>query len=227
MSLPLMPGSEPVVPIQAMPEPQRETPRRLPTTPNGALGGCDCDACERLRMQYAEQMRTMTLPVYDSSIALDQSLARPQSSWFTAPESDVIQGRYTLDRRANASMAGGERWLRPSTGELFNDAGGQQRVNAVTLQPDGTWQTRSGMIWEALVPDRTPNAPNAGRIRGRYDFSQARQPEDMLQGRVRWREPGTFWVYDEGGIRQWTYTRELPGGVLEDDRNCRWVPTEV
>lgn len=73
-----------------------------------------------------------------------------------------------------------------------------------------------------------PASPlNFGRIRGRYDFSSSWNRNDALQGAVRWREPGTMQVYDEFGLRQWTYTEELAGGVLRDPGNRRWYTTEV
>jgi hypothetical protein len=221
MSLPLMPGSEPIPEkapepsskAQAMAEAYGATPavgNRLRGTTNGALLGCDCEACQRLRIQdHAARLAVPPPPVFN---------------WESAPQpSDVIQGRYTLDRDANACLAGEARWLRPSTGELFNDAACQERCNSsMTPRADGTWASRGQLVWEAV-----PVNQNAGRIRGRYDFTHSQNPQDGFHGMVRWREPGTLYVFDEEGRRQWTYTRELPGGILEDDRGRRWVPTEV
>ena len=68
--------------------------------------------------------------------------------------------------------------------------------------------------------------PNAGRIRGRYNFSRANM-RSGLDGPVRWRQPGTLCVHDENGARQWTYTQELADGSLSDNAGCRWYPTEV
>lgn len=62
-----------------------------------------------------------------------------------------IRGRYTLDAVANASLAGLERWLDPTTGMLYDDATDGLSSNSGMLErTDRTWRSRGDMIWEAI-----------------------------------------------------------------------------
>lgn len=211
MSLPLMPGSEPIPEIKPAPTiniPRAEVDNRLRGTESGALSGCGCEACQRLRKQDQEARRAVPLPVFSWDEAIPAF----------APLPDVIQGRYTLDPGANASMAGEARWLRPSTGELFTDAACQERCNS-SMTPRAS---RGLMVWEAVSVNQ-----NAGRIRGRYDFTHSLRPQDGMHGQVRWREPGTLEVFDEAGRRQWTFVEQHDDGSLSDRSGRHRVPTEV
>lgn len=76
----------------------------------------------------------------------------------------------------------------------------------------------------AMANSEYPRDMPPGMIRGRYDMSYSRNPNDGFHGQVRWRAPGTMFVFDSEGRRQWTYEEELPDGTLVDRASRRWVP---
>lgn len=48
-----------------------------------------------------------------------------------------------------------------------------------------------------------------------------------MHGELRWRLPGTTYVFHSSGARQWVFDSELPDGTLVDRANHRWVPEAV
>lgn len=61
-----------------------------------------------------------------------------------------IRGRYTRDTDVNGTLAGGERWLDPANGCLYDNLTGMRSVNSgMTPRVDGTWVNDNGRVWEA------------------------------------------------------------------------------
>jgi hypothetical protein len=117
----------------------------------------------------------------------------------------------------------------PPVGAGLAEVGGVDAYAAMRrLFPANQWAQAAMPTGQPLqVFDWNIPDPNAGRIRGRYDFSQSETPGAGLVDQVRWRQPGTMSVYDEQGARQWTYVNEHADGSLSDARGRRWYPTEV
>lgn len=146
-ALPLMPGFEPVQVIQAPPEkvaPPFET-TGMYATMNGALLGCGCGICHRLRREdTAERER--------AQVAHAAPPAPMQVFNWGAPVSQRIPGRYTTDGDANLSQAGRDRWLDPVSRELYSTPDEPVRCNSgMSEQANGTWVSRGGMVWEPHV----------------------------------------------------------------------------
>lgn len=61
-----------------------------------------------------------------------------------------IRGRYTRDTDVNGMLAGGECWLDPAGGCLYDNPTVVGSVNSgMTPRMDGTWASASGRVWEA------------------------------------------------------------------------------
>lgn len=96
-----------------------------------------------------------------------------------------------------------------------------QRQAMMAMQYGASQRTVEAM---AVANSEYPRGMPAGMIRGRYDMSYSRNPNDGFHGQVRWRQPGTMFVFDSEGRRQWTYEEELMSGTLVDRSGRRWVP---
>lgn len=165
--LPLMPGDDTLRPEDRSPAPQASAAPAEVAVPSGWYedSACDCPVCREVRASRAAQAIRGTPDLYREVAAFaipdlgaqafqtvtGRSRAGEPAMQDVPLPTTRISGRYTQDRDANSSLAGGRRWLEPSTGALYDTVSDSFAINSgLSKQDDGTWVSPSGMVWEAV-----------------------------------------------------------------------------
>lgn len=169
MSLPLMPGAEPVQIRRKASEPPR--PSFVDEAPANAVVGCGCVVCQQVR-QYQSQRRApvdMAAQYGGTVTGCTSSRAQPEMqnlprnappppapgvfNWDMPQRVESIglnqgriRGRYDPSGGGHV-FRGAPRWLDEADGQLYDSDGG--RANRAQFS-NGAWRSGQGLIW---LPD--------------------------------------------------------------------------